>query len=116
MRPLDGTSHETRSAGWARRSADAPRGATPVTDEPGEAPRNGSTLSQAVTEQFLTGAQLAALLGRRPQTIRAWRLRGHGPRYIRLGDRLKAPVAYRLSDIEDWLAARTFQNTAEEER
>lgn len=35
--------------------------------------------------------RLARLLGRKPQTILAWRLRGNGPRYIRLGEGTKAP-------------------------
>jgi predicted DNA-binding transcriptional regulator AlpA len=65
-------------------------------------------------ESFLTTQQLARLLHRKEQTIRAWRLRGHGPRYVRLGEGLKAPVVYRWCDVEEWLEARTFRHTAEE--
>jgi predicted DNA-binding transcriptional regulator AlpA len=66
-------------------------------------------------DTFLTSTQLAQLLKRKPQTIRAWRLRGHGPKYIRLGNGPKAPVAYRRTDIEEWLDERTYKHTAEEQ-
>jgi len=67
-----------------------------------------------MSPEFLTTAQLARLLHRKDQTIRAWRLRGHGPRYVRLGNGLKAPVVYRWRDIEEWLDERTYRHTAEE--
>lgn len=35
---------------------------------------------------------------------------GSGPRYVRLGRR----ILYRRSDIEAWLAARTFKSHADE--
>ena len=65
-------------------------------------------------DQYLTSMQLARLLNLKPQTVRAWRLRGHGPRYIRLGNGPKAPVAYRQRDVEEWLEERTYRHTAEE--
>jgi predicted DNA-binding transcriptional regulator AlpA len=68
----------------------------------------------ATAERFLSTKELAALLGLKPQSLRAWRLRGDGPRYIRLGQGTRAPVTYRWSDVEEWLDARTFNHTAEE--
>ena len=64
--------------------------------------------------QLLTSAQTAQLIGLKPQTLRVWRLKGKGPKYIRLGDSLKAPVRYFESAILDWLSARRFSSTTEE--
>jgi hypothetical protein len=54
------------------------------------------------------------MLGRRPQTLRRWRLEGRGPRYIRIGNGPAARVLYRWADVETWMAARTFTTTSEE--
>jgi predicted DNA-binding transcriptional regulator AlpA len=63
---------------------------------------------------LLHTAAVATLLGLRPQTLRKWRLVGRGPRYVRLGESCFARVTYRLADIQNWLAERTFANTTEE--
>ena len=65
-------------------------------------------------EEVLTTIQAAKILGRRPQTLRVWRLRGGGPRYLRLGNGVHARVAYRPSDLDAWLRVRTFVSTSEE--
>jgi predicted DNA-binding transcriptional regulator AlpA len=63
---------------------------------------------------LLTGPETARYLGIKPQTLRKWRLTGHGPPFVRIGDSPRSRVAYRLSDIEAWVAARTFASTAAE--
>jgi predicted DNA-binding transcriptional regulator AlpA len=63
---------------------------------------------------YLTGPEAAKLLGLKTQSLRKWRLLGRGPRYSRTGDSPRARVLYRRSDLEDWLAQRTFTSTAEE--
>jgi len=63
---------------------------------------------------LLSTADVASLLRLRPQTLRKWRLEGRGPRYVRLGESYAARVTYRLADLQDWLAQRTFAHTAEE--
>ena len=68
----------------------------------------------APPRSLLSTAQAAAYLGRRPQTLRKWRLTGEGPPYIRLGDSPQARVAYRRKDLEAWLEERTWRSTAEE--
>jgi hypothetical protein len=75
------------------------------------------TSSIALPEQsaFLTTEQLARLLHRKEQTIRTWRLKGNGPKYVRLGNGTKAPVVYRWRDVETWLEERTYRHTADEE-
>lgn len=66
------------------------------------------------TSQLMTSNTLATYLGIAPQTIRRWRLEGRGPKYLRLGDSLKARVAYRPSDVDEWLENRDFHSTSEE--
>jgi hypothetical protein len=67
-----------------------------------------------VSPTLLSTADVASLLGLQPQTLRKWRLEGRGPRYVRLGESYSARVTYQLADLQDWLAQRTFANTAEE--
>lgn len=64
---------------------------------------------------LFTNGQAAQILGISPQTLRKWRCTGHPqPRYIRLGNGLKARVAYQPADIQLWLAERRFADTTEE--
>ena len=48
---------------------------------------------------LLTQDQVADLLQIPARTLEDWRLRAYGPRFIRLGKR----VRYRARDIEQWL-------------
>ena len=43
----------------------------------------------------------------RPSTLAHWRSEGRGPAFIKLGAR----VAYRGSDLNQWLASRTVRPT-----
>jgi predicted DNA-binding transcriptional regulator AlpA len=45
------------------------------------------------------------------RTLQRWRLTGDGPLFCRLGPRR---IAYRLIDIENWAAERTFAHRADE--
>jgi hypothetical protein len=45
------------------------------------------------------------------RTAQRWRLKGIGPSFIRLGERR---VAYRVGDVEVWLAERTYRHRAHE--
>lgn len=58
---------------------------------------------------YLTTKDLADLTRTQPQTWRKKRWRGDGPKFIRLGNR----CLYRRSDVEAYLAERTFGNTSE---
>ncbi len=62
---------------------------------------------------LMDNSETAAFLSIKPQTLRKWRTTGKGPLYIRLGGP-RGRVAYRAGDVEEWLAANTFANTAEE--
>ena len=61
--------------------------------------------------EFLTDWQLCALLHVDSRTTLRWRTEGGGPAFIRAGARR---VLYRRSDVDTWLAARTFKHRAAE--
>lgn len=65
-------------------------------------------------EEFYTTPELARRLKRKARTIQDWRVRGVGPRYIRLGGGNGGKVLYRVSDVEAWLAQHEAMHTAEE--
>jgi hypothetical protein len=65
-------------------------------------------------ERYLTTRQYCKLRQIKPQTARLERKRGGGPRFIRTGNPITGRVLYRLSDVEEWLKARTYSSTAEE--
>jgi len=56
---------------------------------------------------FITTKQAADFLGLRANTMEIWRLRGTGPRFVKLG----RAVRYRLSDLEDYISAQTQTRT-----
>ena len=62
---------------------------------------------------LLSAAQAARVLGVKPQTLAVWRLRGRGPRFIRLGGP-RGRVKYDKATLEEWIAERTFQSTSQE--
>lgn len=54
-------------------------------------------------EKLLTTQELATRWGMHPGSLRLWRVKKKGPRYVRLGRRGKGRlprVRYRLEDIE----------------
>ena len=62
---------------------------------------------------LINSAEAAKLLGLQPQTIRLWRSKGLGPRYVRLhGSRGR--VLYDLADLNRWLDGRKNTVTAKE--
>jgi predicted DNA-binding transcriptional regulator AlpA len=57
---------------------------------------------------LLNERQAAALLSVSHRTLQAWRLRGGGPQYVKVG----ANVRYRPADLDAWLGERVRTNTA----
>jgi len=51
---------------------------------------------------------VATLIGASPRTIETWRVRGGGPRFVRVG-RL---ARYRRSDVDAWIAERIRASTS----
>ena len=62
-----------------------------------------------IGDEFLDTADLARLTKTKPQTWRRRRWTGDSPRFVKLGNR----VLYRRSDVDRWLAERTFRSTTE---
>lgn len=60
---------------------------------------------------FLTTREAADYLGLKHNTLEAWRCRGDGPRFVKLG----RSVRYRQSDLDQWIESRTRSNTSEQE-
>jgi excisionase family DNA binding protein len=60
-------------------------------------------------ERLLSQREVAELLGIAERSMESWRLRGGGPRYVRVG-RL---IRYRHTDVSAWLAARERSSTSE---
>jgi predicted DNA-binding transcriptional regulator AlpA len=57
---------------------------------------------------LLTEKDLSACLGICVATLQRMRSNGTGPRFVRLGERR---LAYRLADVEQWVAACTAERT-----
>lgn len=61
---------------------------------------------------LLSSADAAAALGISPVTLKIWRCKGKGPRFIKLGNSPRDRVVYDPADIEAWTAARKFASTS----
>lgn len=64
-----------------------------------------TALPRAVNE-----AEAAEILGVAPRTLSDWRFRGVGPRYLAYSARA---VRYRLSDLEEFMAAAERRSTSD---
>ena len=53
----------------------------------------------------MTTNETAAALDIRPQTLRAWRSEGRGPRYTRLGGTSRGWVTYDPAEVRAWITA-----------
>ena len=59
--------------------------------------------------ELLTEAEVAELLGVRPKTLARWRWRGEGPRFRKIGRK----VRYARSDLEDYVAISARRSTSD---
>ena len=66
------------------------------------------TTPTAQIDHLLREDEVAGHLGIPKRTIQAWRLRGEGPPFFKLG----RAVRYRCSDLEAWLAENRATSTA----
>ena len=64
-----------------------------------------------MNDLFLTEQEFSNHFKVPARTAQRWRSTGVGPPFVRSGPRR---VAYRLSDVERWAAARTFASRAAE--
>ena len=51
-------------------------------------------------QRVLRTPEAAAYIGLSPSTLEKYRLAGHGPRFVRLGDRA---VGYDIRDLDAWV-------------
>ena len=58
---------------------------------------------------FLDSDQAAEYLGLKRTTLEAWRCRGNGPQFVKLGRLVK----YRRADLDAFIEARLRSNTSE---
>ena len=59
---------------------------------------------------LITSGELALRLGIAAQTLAVWRLRGIGPRFLKLGSR----VMYDPQDVSAWLNSRRRESTSDD--
>lgn len=65
-------------------------------------------LRQTMTNStFLDTIEAARYLGLQKTTLEAWRCRGDGPQFVKLG----RAVRYRQADLDAWIDSRIRQNT-----
>jgi predicted DNA-binding transcriptional regulator AlpA len=58
-------------------------------------------------DRLLTSKEVSERIGIKPGTLRQWRSKNRGPRYLKQPGPSQAPVRYRASDVEAWKAQRT---------
>ncbi len=58
-------------------------------------------------KRFLNSEEAADYLGLQRTTLEAWRCRGGGPRFVKLG----RAVRYRQADLDEWIESRIRENT-----
>jgi len=59
---------------------------------------------------MLTTRQAAEYLNLQPKTLSRWRIRGGGPKFIRVSPRC---IRYRASDLDAWTAQRLRRSTSD---
>lgn len=64
---------------------------------------------------LLTEKEAAKALNVSVRTLQGWRVRGIGPRHVKLGDTLRAPVRYQPEEMERVVdnACRASTSTSE---
>lgn len=58
---------------------------------------------------FFCEKDAASFLGSKPSTLRAWRVKGKGPRFYKIGGK----VFYRECDLSAWIEAQARSSTSE---
>jgi predicted DNA-binding transcriptional regulator AlpA len=61
---------------------------------------------------LLSNVQAASLLGITPNTLKFWRYKGRGPKFVKLGDTPQSGVAYDEADVIAWRDSRSSRAPA----
>jgi len=57
---------------------------------------------------FFCEKDAASFLGSKPSTLRAWRVKGKGPRFYKIGGK----VFYKDGDLNEWIEAQGRSSTS----
>ena len=68
-----------------------------------------SEIAENIGTELRSTRQVAEFLGVSPRTLEDWRLRGGGPRFVRMGSRV---VRYRPREVARWIADREVASTS----
>lgn len=60
-------------------------------------------------EDLIDQRAMSSMVGITTKTAETWRVRGFGPRYVKVG----ALVRYCKSDVRAWIESRTVRSTSE---
>ena len=71
-----------------------------------------SPTSTRLLDSLVSPAILAARLGTTERSLSEWRIKGRGPKYIRVG----RGVRYRPEAVDAWLLSQEHASTSEEVR
>lgn len=77
---------------------------------PADAARAATAAIPTHPAALLTEIQAAEVLNLSIRTLQAWRVRGSGPRFVRLSGRA---VRYRNADLAAYIEARTVASTSD---
>ncbi len=69
-----------------------------------------SPVSSSLLDSLIEPSTLAARLGTTERSLSEWRITGRGPKFIRVGRR----VRYRPEAVDSWLLANEHTSTLEE--
>ncbi len=59
---------------------------------------------------LLCDTEVAPKLGVTVFTLRSWRVRSFGPRFVKFGKSKSATVRYRPEDVEKWLSEQAVKD------
>ena len=69
-----------------------------------------SNKSPASPDALMSEDQAAGFLAVSPRTLRNWRTRGSGPKYVKVSARC---IRYRMRDLAEWTEKRTRRSTSD---
>lgn len=72
-------------------------------------PTKPDTYNRPSSESLIDEEEASAFLGHSVRTLQKWRVRGGGPRFVRISRR---SIRYRRSDLLAWIEARVCANTS----
>ena len=81
-----------------------------TTNPTGSAEQPAGRVIPTDRDALILTVEAASLLGLDRRTLDSWRLRGGGPRFIRISARA---VRYRRADLMEWIEARVVASTSD---